>query len=323
MRFLFIFIFFLPFLNTQAQDFTRTIDSLGFHLYSIDDKQGKIDYLVSKNRGENIAKPTIIFLQGSLPKPLIINTPQGTAGVFPFNHYLHDKAYRFVIISKPGIPVMPASDQLDERYNYRDEDGNFPAEYIENYSMESLVERANKVIKQVKKASWSNGEIILMGHSEGARVGVKVAAENKHIDRLVYLSANPYGRENGILFTERMKMIQGHMSGTDNQQMINERYERFRQTESRDHISFSENLMDDLISIEKPIFVGYGTRDWGSLACDFIPLEFVKAGKDNLAHHPYIDMEHNFFSVKEDGNVDYNAYHWDEVMKDVIDWINE
>ncbi|MEO1448272.1 MAG: hypothetical protein AAFV07_02025, partial [Bacteroidota bacterium] len=45
---------------------------------------------------------TVIFIQGSLPKPLIIVTPQGPAGVFPFNHYPYLKNYRFIIISKPG-----------------------------------------------------------------------------------------------------------------------------------------------------------------------------------------------------------------------------
>ena len=41
----------------------------------------------------------------------------------------------------------------------------------------------------------------------------------------------------------------------------------------------------------------------------------TKAGKKNLSFHPYIGMEHNFFSVKEDGNVDYNAYNWDKVSR--------
>lgn len=315
-----IFLSLLAILPAQTQ--VEKIDSLGFHLHSIDHKNGKIEYLISKNRGEETPKPVIIFCQGSLPKPLIISTPQGTAGVFPFNHYLYDKEFRFVIISKPGIPVWPDASQLDQQYNFLNEQGEFPEEYIQNYFMDRFVERVNQVVKKVRKASWCNGEIILMGHSEGARVATKVAATNKHINRLGYLSANPYGRENGILLSERLKMFTGKMTGEETQNAINQRYEWFEQSNSPDHLSFSENLMDDLLKIEKPVFVGYGTRDIGSILCDFIPLEFVKAGKNNLSFHPYVDMEHNFFMVKEDGEIDYNAYNWDEVMKDVVDWVD-
>ena len=127
MRFFFFTFFIASLFSVNAQNNIATIDSIGFELHSIDDKKGQIEYLVSKNRGADSPKPVIVFCQGSLPKPLIINTPQGVAGIFPFNHFAYDKRFRFLIISKPGIPIMPKSSLLDQRYNYL-ENGQFPTE---------------------------------------------------------------------------------------------------------------------------------------------------------------------------------------------------
>ncbi|MCC6412925.1 MAG: alpha/beta hydrolase, partial [Saprospiraceae bacterium] len=47
---------------------------------------------------------------------------------------------------------------------------------------------------------------------------------------------------------------------------------------------------------------------------------FIQHGKSNLTHKRYLNMEHNFFEVGEDGRADHTKGHWKEVMQAFLDW---
>ena len=86
-------------------------------------------------------------------------------------------------------------------------------------------------------------------------------------------------------------------------------------------ISFSEPTYDDLLSLDIPIYVAYGTADLGARPCDLLPLDFIKAEKTNLTLKAYPGWEHNFFDILADGKPDYSTYHWDEVMHTFKEWL--
>ncbi len=54
--------------------------------------------------------------------------------------------------------------------------------------------------------------------------------------------------------------------------------------------------------------------------CDLIPLIFIHHRKTNLTLKRYINLEHNFFEVDENGSPIYSNGHWVEVMNEFLDW---
>ena len=54
-----------------------------------------------------------------------------------------------------------------------------------------------------------------------------------------------------------------------------------------------------------------------------MPFYFIRENKDNLTIRRYINLEHNFFEVDENGLTDWNKPHWIEVMNEFVKWTNE
>ncbi len=85
--------------------------------------------------------------------------------------------------------------------------------------------------------------------------------------------------------------------------------------------SFSDNLIDDLLGLDIPILLTYGTADLSCKLCDLVYFEFIKAQKKNLSHRPYYGLDHNFFGVDENGKTDHENFNWDRVIADVFSWL--
>ncbi len=284
-------------------------------------------------------KPIFLFCQGSLPNPLIIKTEQGEAGVFPFAYQNYIKDYHLVIISKPGIPIAPKANTLDQRYCYRDSLTNvFPSTFLTNNYTDYYVNSTNIVIDYLyQQPNIDTSQIIIAGHSQGAKIATQVANSNPRVTHLIYLSGNPLGRFDELIRKERTAVKQGKKTAEEAQEAITQLYkhwERIWQTpKATDKYwgdthyawsSFSQPIIEDLLALDIPIWLGYGTADYGSEFCDLIPLYFIQAGKSNLNHHPYVNLEHNFFTVDQTGTPQYEKEPaWDQIATDFFKWINQ
>ncbi len=86
--------------------------------------------------------------------------------------------------------------------------------------------------------------------------------------------------------------------------------------------SFSEVTLDELVKLNIPIYLAYGSDDINSDYCDLLPLHFIEQHKSNLTRKMYPNLEHNFFPIDETGRPDYSNGKWVIVMSAFIKWAN-
>ena len=62
--------------------------------------------------------------------------------------------------------------------------------------------------------------------------------------------------------------------------------------------------MQHLTEIDTPIYVGYGTKDRGTLLIDVLRYEMIRLRKENYHFKAYHGLDHSFTKVKADGRFD-------------------
>ncbi|MCC6414066.1 MAG: hypothetical protein IT270_20625, partial [Saprospiraceae bacterium] len=316
---------------TASAQRPETINGEALH-FQLKSKKDTIDFIVVDTT-INQKKPVFLFCQGSLPIPLFFHSAQyGTymigGGVSNFDLAEIRKHYHLVIISMPKTPVVVDEKNLDQSYAFIPDTANkrqysmayLKADYLENYQ-----KRAEKVLKFLRKQDWvDNSKLVVAGHSQGAKVAVEIALKNKHVTHLGLFGANPFGRIDQFVRKARKDVEQGKISWAQADQEMESNYNYYREifnTPAEDDPSvktwksFSTPRIDDWLKINIPMYLAYGTHDITSDLCDLVPLYFIQHGKSNLTHKRYLNMEHNFFEVGEDGRADHTKGHWKEVMQ--------
>ena len=92
-------------------------------------------------------KPVFLFIQGSLPNPLLLYDEKNVYGVFPFKISDYRDSFHFVVVSKPGLPVMADTRTLDAQMCYKDKaTGRFPAKYVANNHLDFYVQQHREVL---------------------------------------------------------------------------------------------------------------------------------------------------------------------------------
>lgn len=320
----------------------KLIEKKAFH-FSLFQKKDTIDFIVVDTVLSK-KKPIFLWCQGSLPVPLFFeyenpNTQRSeyifqAGGIANFDYKRISQAYHLVVISMPKTPVLVSKEHLNNRYCYipdKEKPDEMPeyvaADYLENY-----VNRANTVLKFLKKQKWvANGKIVVAGHSQGTKVATKIAASNKSVTHLGLFSANPFGRIDQFIREPRLDAQLGKITWEQADSNMVEYYELYKAAHHPDSLrsnlalrawkSFSETYYDDWLDLHIPIYLAYGTEDRTADLCDLVPLFFIAKQKNNLSLKRYLHLEHNFMEVDKDGKVDYEKAHWEKVMNEFLDWI--
>ena len=332
----FLYLLFPLALWSQDLGIVNGLDSRHFQLKKSKDT---IDFILVNGRIDTI-KPVLIFCQGSTPVPLVIQFPDGekTVSVLSFNYRELAKNYHLVVISMPKTPFEAKTEHLNKLNMYVTDTANLDsidprylaANYLENY-----VSRAKAIVNFLYKQKWVNKRrIILLGHSQGAKVSIEAAVNNRKVYKLGFLSGNPFGRLDQYIRLERYLSIIGKKQPGESQAMINQYYEVWKdvvKNPKRKEVlhgdpnlmwkSFSSSQLEDLLKIKTPIYVAYGTEDFKAVMCDMLPLHFISAGKTNLTLKPYVGLEHNFMEIDKNRDPIYETMHWQDVMDDFIKWV--
>ncbi|QJD97021.1 hypothetical protein HH214_14660 [Mucilaginibacter robiniae] len=309
----------------------------GFTVFSIKGRLDSIHFIVSDTVFKQ-KKPIFLFSQGSLPTALFWkeDATHTWQQFLPFLYKPYLKDYRFVIISKPAIPVFTYS--ADPNYLYLDPvTHKTPQAYFDRSYLDYYVSQANEVINYLAKQKWVDAtKIVICGHSQGSKVVAKVGAINPHVTQVVYLSGNPLGRYDQNIRQLRKDALWGKISNQEAQQQIDTLYTQWATINQKPNdthsaggdtnkawISFSKPSLNYLLKIKVPLFIGYGTADNTADYCDLLPLDFIRLGKHNYTLKPYLGYDHNFFQATydEEGRRISNREHWDDVAKDVFDWL--
>lgn len=303
--------------------------------FQLIEKKDTIDFVVA-DTNLSIRKPLLLFCQGSLPVPLFFDL--GNKGLYPstlgnFDLNELNKRYHVAVVSMPKTPLVVGLDHLNKSYNYVTDTSNqmsFANEYLKADFAENYVNRANCVLNYLYKQPWTNNDsIVLAGHSQGTQVAVILASKNKKITRLGLFSFDPFGRVEKIIRQIRKDALQGKITWEKADSMMNERYEFNKAIHDQAFLnenplylnwySFAEPTIDKLLKLKIPIYVAYGTEDNSADLCDYLPLYFERAQKNNLFLKRYLHLEHNFFPISN-GRPDYKNGKWSTVMNDFIQW---
>ncbi len=327
-----IILFFLPCMG-QAQDL-GVIEGTNGRTFCLKIDQDSINF-IKIDSGIVEPKPVIIMLQGSLPIPLAIKYPTGISFTsFPYRLSKDVlESYHLLAISMPDIPILVGSDEIDNRGLYKD----VPASYNRRNYLVTYVERANAVIDYIADQEWFNGkDLILLGHSQGTYVAIKVANSNSVVSKVGVTGFSPNGRFQQYLRQVRYQEHSGQISNDEAQAKIDEYYERWKHiaknraddTQERGDtfkatFSFSESFVDDILALNIPIFIAYGTKDIGTLGCDLLPIEFERMGKTDYEMKAYPGLGHNFEEIDEGGRSNFDKMHWDEVFASFVDWMEK
>ncbi len=308
--------------------------------FVLEDESGAIEFIKTDTTFEK--KPVLLFCQGSLPRPLMITLEDGRNHFsnYVFDYKLLSEQYHLVQIAMPFTPVVCNQSELNTSMCYvpnveasNEFDLNYQkANYLANY-----VDRASKVVDFLVEQPWVDvTQVVVLGHSQGSKVAVKLANKNKRITKLGFFGGNTKGRYDQFIREYRLKEEKGEISSEDAQEKIDELYERWkninenvngpilaRGDSSQSTISFSENFEDDLLSLDIPVYVAYGSRDIIAINCDVLPLLFISEGKENLTMKSYPGLGHNFEKIDKDGKSNYEEMYWQQVVDEFVEWLKE
>ncbi|MEO0731420.1 MAG: alpha/beta hydrolase [Bacteroidota bacterium] len=276
----------------------------------------------------------LVYCTGSLPVPLLFVENEKYYNTLPFPLSDLTSTHDVAVASKPGVPLAVAKADLNERFQVVDASGQFPRSYTDRNYLDYYVRTTNALLKHLT-AGKKYRQVVVMGHSQGARVAAKVAATNPAVTHLVYLSGNPLGRYDQLIREKREAALAGQITDEEANAAIAQLYDRWRQINAdagsldtrfgdsnKTWTSFSESTVGELLGLDIPLFVGYGTRDIVARYCDLLPLHFITAGKDDLLTlRAYPDYDHSFHPVAADGRADFSERGFLKVIEDVLSWL--
>jgi len=316
---------------TSAQN--KKPEDFGFRHLKMRYQKDTVDVLILSKKGEEQkVKPVFLFLQGSLPTPLVILGENGRPyRVFPFKADSMLDDYHLAIISKPGVPLVMEKVKLQPNYTYLDlVTKAFPKKFIINDNLDYYVERDAVVIKYLKKQKWvAKNRFVIAGHSAGSAIAAKLAMVSKNVTHLIYSGGDPMGR----LATE-VENIREDTTAKSNeleeeftywQKVVNDPENTTTKTgdSNKTNYSFSIPPIEYLKKLKIPVLIAFGTKDYGAPFNNFLRLEMIRLKKTNFTYNAYFELEHNFFGFKKDGSVNYDIYNWDKVGLDWQHWLQQ
>lgn len=306
--------------------------------FSLKQKKDTIDFILIDTKLDEI-KPIFLFCQGSLPLPLFVKPEKEKmwmigGGITNFDLNEIKKKYHLIVISMPKTPVIVNEKNLNESYCYipnPKQPDEFDKDYVKSDYLENYENRAKAVLKFLRKQKWvDNSKLIVAGHSQGSKVATLIALNNKQVTSLGLFGANPFGRIDQNIRDYRKSAESKQMTWEEADKRIEQTYEMFKDSYDEKILienpnllawkSFSRPLINDWLKIKIPTYLAYGTNDIASDLCDLVPLFYIQNSKTNLTYKRYLNLEHNFFEVKENGRANYEKEHWKEVMNEFIKW---
>ncbi len=319
---------------------TEVIKELNATIYRLQSPADTIIF-IKADTNTTCKKPTLLFCQGSLPVPLVIYYrnygPQFS--FFNFDYRKLSDKYNLIAISMPHTPPILADSRLNPDGTYSP-DSTLPSVFDPAYTndnyLEKYVQRANQVISYVLSQPWADPEALyIIGHSQGASVGVQIAQTNNKVKALAYLSGDPDGR-----FTQKVKNIrklvyQKKMTSQEAQEQLNGLYDWWKKICVNEQLegnsgdtpltwqSFSWSLRNVLVNLKIPVFMAYGTEDIAGSSCELMPVYFELNRKTDYKIYPVVGCGHNFEEFTPDGKPDYKNMHWQEVIEHFIKYIED
>lgn len=302
-------------------------------------KKDTIDFIVADTSFTKV-KPVLLFCQGSQPVPLFIEFGEQQVAPVTLNNFDVNKMkedYHVVVISMPKTPVIVTPKNLNHSYNYVTDttsEYSYSSEYIEADFLENYIDRANQVIKFLRKQKWvDKSQLVIAGHSQGSRVAVGIAHSNKYVTQLGLFGYNPMRRIDQLIWSYRKQAQHGEITWEQADSLQQAQYDFYNEILNDDSLAvnpelkswrtFSTCSISQLSRLQIPVYIAFGSLDNVAEYCDLLPLYFAEQNKSNYVLKRYPNLEHNFFPLDENFRPDYSNGKWKEVMNTFIDWSTE
>jgi pimeloyl-ACP methyl ester carboxylesterase len=319
-----------------SQNF-KIINNEAIH-FNLKQKNDIIDFIVIDTKLD-VKKPIFLFCQGSLPLPLFVQPENEKmwmigGGITNFDYLKIIEKYHLIVISMPYTPVVVGEKNVNESYCYvpdTTKPEQFVNEYVKADFLENYEKRAKAVLNFLQKQTWvDNSKLVVAGHSQGSKVATLITLNNRKVTHLGLFSSNPFGRIDQLIRNYRKSAEKKEITWKEADEKIEEKYQMFRDCYDKSRSisdpnllawkSFSRPIINDWLRIKVPTYLTYGTNDIASDLCDLVPLFYIQKGKTNLTFKRYLNLDHNFYEVKDGGEVDYDKGHWEDVMNEFLQW---
>lgn len=328
MRITTLIVFIILTINLFGQN--KLAEDFGFRHLQIFYKGDTVDILIKSKKGEeNVPKPLLLFCQGSMPQPLIKTDGDKAYGVFPFKADSLTKYFHLAIVSKPSVPLIMDVKNMGNNFCYLDSNGKVTKDYSDRNLLTYYVNRNISVIKYLQKQSWiSSDKLVLAGHSEGSTVAAKIANVYPKVTHLIYSGGNPFGRIMSMIGQSRqqesdsIKIADGDFAMWESSIENPNDLDYSQGDTHKATIEFSNPPIEYLEKLKIPVLVCYGTKDWSAPFNDYLRVETIRERKTNFTFNAYIGTEHNFFPLKQNGEINHNVFNWNKVADDWLSWLN-
>jgi dienelactone hydrolase len=307
--------------NRKAQDF-------GFRHLNLVYEQDPVNVLILSQKGEEQKpKPLFLFIQDDLPIPLIIYDEQGAFGTFPFETDELLQHYHLAIVGKPFIPVVAQPAQLQDDFTYLDpQTDDFPREFLERNRPDYYTGRNLAVLRQLKTKAWvQTYPLVVAGHGEGSTIAARMAAASDDISHVIYSGGNPLaaGSASAPLSEAApdtaygLQMAYERLSNLPADSLAAAEADSVRPLQPEPGLRPKHFLEQ----IKAPVLVVWGSEDAIAPFNELLQQDIKQQNKGNFTFLVFDGLTHNYFGLTEEGETDYDTYHWDRIAESWLDWL--
>lgn len=259
--------------------------------------------------GNEKSKPLVVFLTGSGLYPIAARAADSNYYYLFHPDIVSDtETYNYLFVSKPHIPAVVDYSELDTdtRYFKFYDDPQAFAKFSGKNTIEYYKKNLPELIQKTKKQLAAT-EVILMGHSQGARI-VAEMTNTKGIDKFVMMSASPIGRMffagiDSASYDRILSQEQDDTGLSENFEM-GDSYKTWK--------SFSYSPLIPISGTRKPLLIVFGSDDGSCVLCDvYFTLEWKNP---NITVNKYDGLSHSFNDKEHESQ-------WSRVKSDIDDWI--
>ncbi len=309
--------------------FGQTPQKQGLLEFSIADKGDTIRFYIY-NPNNVVKNKIFLYIQGTGDLPMVNGDDEGECC---YNNYPKNlmKAfpadYAFVYIQKVGLPY----------YSRTLKDYKPDSTFVRRNNVIDRAYVADKVINYILKKVYPSAKTVaVLGHSEGSDVAAKLAVINKKVTHLCFAAGNGASQTFNNILLIRRKMLNKEISPLEAQNQIDalyaglvKVYENPNSTELyyngdtyKWNYAINQPPIDNLLQLKIPIYLAIGSNDEKVPveASDFIKAEFIRNRKSNLTYKVYLNCNHSFIEIAEDGK---KIDRWSELFMDFLKFVDQ
>lgn len=313
--------------------FTKS-DTINYHIYSRGKIEGKSKILIFFHGSggnplfmQSIKTDTIKVLENGESKNKIQKTIFINSSV-PFDLDRISDDYVFVLISKKGVPFSA------------DKDSYKPSQiFYNNESLNYRVCQGDEVIKDlIKKFIKNPKKVVIIGHSEGSDVVAKLGYKNKKITHIGYWAGGANTQYYDFALFIQKDVQSGKITQTEANKSLDSLFTDIKNIENDPYNSerqwlghpyrrwtqFTEPSIDNLLKINKPLFVAVAGKD-ESVPIEsslLIPIEFIRHKKENLTFKIYPEYNHSFAKPPKSEKDEW-SWEFMNVFEDFMKWVEQ